>query len=275
MDHIIHIISDGTGRTAEQTVRAALVQFEDVQVKIIIHGNVREKEDLIKIFDSINCIRCMVVHTVVSNDLRNSIIENGKIYNINTIDLMGPLLSQLSSHLSIYPAEKPGVFHELNKAYFQRIDAIEFTMKHDDGLRTEELDKADIILVGVSRTFKTPLSIYLANLGWKTANVPLVLNFDIPDILSEITPKKIFGLTTDPLRLSTLRKARDLYLKNATGNYSTLEQVKSELNYASKIFHKFPQWNIIDVTNKPLEEIASSILSIIKNEYVKDFNKPD
>ena len=271
--HIIHIISDGTGRTAEQIVKAALVQFEGVQVKIIIHSNVQKKEELKKIFDSIVCDQCMIVHTVVSNELRNEIIQNGKIFNMNSIDLMGPLLSQISSHLSIHPAEKPGVFHELNKAYFQRIDAIEFAIKHDDGQRAEELDQADIVLLGVSRTFKTPLSIYLANLGWKTGNFPLVLDFELPAFFSKIPSVKIFGLTTEPLRLATLRQARDNYLNHGTGNYSTLEQTKKELNYANGIFQRFPNWHIIDVTNKPLEEIASNILSKIKKEYVTDFNK--
>jgi regulator of PEP synthase PpsR (kinase-PPPase family) len=186
---------------------------------------------------------------------------------------MGPLLSQISSHLSIDPIEKPGAFHELNKEYFQRIDAIEFAIKHDDGLRAEELDRADIVLIGVSRTFKTPLSIYLANLGWLTGNIPLILDFELPEIVNHLPGHKVFGLTTNPERLSILRKTRDDYLNASTGNYSSLDYVRKELFYASNIFDRHRNWTTIDVTNRSLEEIASLIISRIKNKYATDLNK--
>ncbi len=269
----IHIISDGTGKTAEQIVKAALVQFEDLNEEIIIHGEVRSEEQIISIFETLVHTHCFIVHTIVSFELRNRILEFSKIYRIKAIDLMGPLLSQISSHLSINPIERPGAFYELNKAYFQRIDAIEFSIKHDDGLRSEDLDKADIVLIGVSRTFKTPLSIYLANLGWMTGNIPLVMDMELPDVVSSISPKKVFGLTTEPERLAILRKTRDLYLKGSTGTYSSLDQVRRELDFAGSVFNKHRGWEIIDVTNKSLEEIATVILSKIKNQYVRDFNK--
>ncbi|MBK7030451.1 MAG: kinase/pyrophosphorylase [Bacteroidales bacterium] len=274
MEYYIHIISDGTGKTAEQIVKAALVQFENLNEVIIIHSEVRTEEQIIGIFDTIIHSKCFVVHTVVSFELRNKILEYGRLYSIRTIDLMGPLLSQISSHLSIEPIGKPGAFHELNKAYFQRIDAIEFAIRHDDGLRSEELEKADIILIGVSRTFKTPLTIYLANLGWMTGNIPLVMDFDLPDIVYKLPHHKVFGLTTTPERLSILRKTRDEYLKSSTGSYSSLDNVRKELMYAGQIFSKHRGWEVIDVTNKSLEEIASQILSSLKKHYVMDFNKP-
>lgn len=275
MEYPIHIISDGTGKTAEQIVRAALVQFEDIREEIIIHPEVRTEEQIVKIFDSIFNSKCFIVHTVVSFELRNKILELGKLYSIRTIDLMGPLLSQISSHLSINPVEKPGAFHELNKAYFQRIDAIEFAIRHDDGLRSEELDKADIVLIGVSRTFKTPLTIYLANMGWLTGNIPLVMDMDLPDIVNKLPHHKVFALTTTPERLSVLRRTRDEYLKASTGSYSSLDHVRRELMFASGIFNRNRGWTTIDVTNKSLEEIASEILSRLKNYYVRDFNKQD
>jgi regulator of PEP synthase PpsR (kinase-PPPase family) len=274
MEYHIHIISDGTGKTAEQIVRAALVQFENLQEEIIIHPEVRTEEQILKVFDSIFHSRCFIVHTVVSFELRNKILEYGKLYSIRTIDLMGPLLSQISSTLSINPIERPGAFHELNKAYFQRIDAIEYAIKHDDGLRTDELDKADIVLIGVSRTFKTPLSIYLANMGWLTGNIPLVLDFELPDIVNKLPHHKVFGLTTSPERLSVLRKTRDDYLRSSTGSYSNLDYVRKELMYASTIYNRHRGWTIIDVTNKSLEEIAAEIIARLKRQYVTDFNKP-
>lgn len=274
MEYHIHIISDGTGKTAEQIVKAALVQFENLNETTIIHSEIRSEDQIIAIFESIFHSRCFVVHTVVSYELRNRILECGKLYSIRTIDLMGPLLSQISSHLSIEPIGRPGAFHELNKAYFQRIDAIEFAIRHDDGLRSEELDKADIVLIGVSRTFKTPLSIYLANLGWMTGNIPLVMDMDLPEIVNRLPHHKVFGLTTTAERLSVLRKTRDEYLKAATGSYSSLDNVRKELMYAGMIFSRHRGWDVIDVTNKSLEEIASAILSRLKKHYVMDFNKP-
>lgn len=273
MEYYIHIISDGTGKTAEQIVKAALVQFENLNEEIIIHSEVRTEDQIVAIFDSIFQSKCFVVHTVVSFELRNKIVEYGKIYSIRTIDLMGPLLSQISSHLSIEPVEKPGAFHELNKEYFQRIDAIEFSIKHDDGLRSEELEKADIVLIGVSRTFKTPLTIYLANLGWLTGNIPLILDFELPDIVNRLQPEKVFCLTTNPERLSVLRKTRDDYLNASTGNYSSLDYVRKELFYANSIYDKHRNWTTIDVTNRSLEEIASLIISRIKKKYATNMNK--
>lgn len=273
MGYQIHIISDGTGKTAEQIVQAALVQFENIGEEIIIHPDVRTVDQVVAIFDTLFHSKCLIVHTVVKHELRNKIHELGKLYSIRTIDLMGPLLSQISSHLSIEPIGRPGAFHELNKAYFQRIDAIEFAIRHDDGMRPEELGKADIVLIGVSRTFKTPLSIYLANLGWLTGNIPLVLDFELPAIVNKLPSHKVFGLTTNPERLSVLRKTRDNYLKSSTGNYSSLDHVRRELLYASDVFNRHRGWEVIDVTNKSLEEIASAILSKLKNYYVKDFNK--
>jgi regulator of PEP synthase PpsR (kinase-PPPase family) len=195
-------------------------------------------EQVVEIFDTLFHSKCLIVHTVVKHELRNKIHELGKLYSIRTIDLMGPLLSQISSHLSIEPIGRPGAFHELNKAYFQRIDAIEFAIRHDDGMRSEELGKADIVLIGVSRTFKTPLSIYLANLGWLTGNIPLVLDFELPAIVNKLPSQKVFGLTTNPERLSVLRKTRDSYLNSSTGNYSSLDHVRRELLYASDVFSR-------------------------------------
>ncbi|NVO19155.1 MAG: kinase/pyrophosphorylase [Bacteroidetes bacterium] len=273
MEYYIHIISDGTGKTAEQIVQAALVQFENIHEEIIIHSEVRSEEQVVAIFDSIFDSKCFVVHTIVSYELRNRIVELGKFYSIRTIDLMGPLLSQISSHLSIEPIGKPGAFHELNREYFQRIDAIEFAIKHDNGLRSEELEKADIVLIGVSRTFKTPLTFYLANLGWLTGNIPLILDFELPDIVNRLSGYKVFALTTNPERLSVLRKTRDDYLKSSTGNYSSLDYVRRELFYANSIFDRHRSWTTIDVTNRSLEEIASLIISKIKNKFVTDLNK--
>lgn len=273
MKYTLHIISDGTGKTAERTVNAALVQFDTIDVDIVIHQDIRTKQQIEEVFSKFNCSKCLLVHTVVSNENRNLITNLGKIYSMTTIDLLGPMLSQMSSHFSLNPLEKAGAFHELNKAYFQRIEAIEFAIKHDDGLRPEGLIHADIVILGVSRTFKTPLTIYLANLGWKVGNIPIVMDMELPDVVRDLDPAKVFALTTNPERLSALRKTRDEYLKSSLGSYARLEYVNNELLYASSLYNKHRGWTIIDVTNKPIEEIASAIIAKLRSKYENDLNK--
>jgi regulator of PEP synthase PpsR (kinase-PPPase family) len=186
--------------------------------------------------------------------------------NVEQIDIMGPLLARLSHQVSITPSEKPGLFSQLNEDYFRRIETMEFAFNHDDGLRVDEIKKAEIVLIGVSRTFKTPLSIYLAFKGWFVSNIPIINEIDPPKILNEIEPKKVFCLTTDTHHLVLLRQARQNYLGDATGDYATVQYVKTELIYASRIYNRHPEWTIINVTNKPIEEIASEILLIVKSQ---------
>lgn len=266
MSHQIYIISDGTGQTAEQALKAALTQFEFAKVQTIIQPNVRSREQVLEIMEHVNKNNGLVVHTVVSQKLREIILEQGRLHDVDTIDVMGPLLAQLSHHFSNSPSEKPGVFHDLNKSYFQRIEAVEFTFRHDDGQRTEELKKAEIVLLGVSRTFKTPLSIYLAYKGWLTANVPIILGIKAPEILLELPPERVFCLTTLPLHLAELRKMRETHLGGATGEYAKLSYIRKELNYANSIYKRQPKWTIIDVTKKPIEEISSEILASLRKK---------
>jgi len=264
MTHHVFIVSDGTGRTAKQSLKAALVQFELTEVQTYLRPNVRSKQQVIEIISEAYKIKGLIIHTIVSKKLRHLILEQGRLYDLLTIDLMGPLLAQLSNKFEYLPSEKPGIFHTLNKAYFQRIEAVEFTLSHDDGQRIEELNKAHIVLLGVSRTFKTPLSVYMANKGWRVANIPIILGVPLPEIIFEIPPERIFCLTTYPNRLVKLREIRDKHLKGLTGNYASLAYVQKELNYALRVFRIHPKWNIINVTNKPIEEISSEILTSLR-----------
>jgi regulator of PEP synthase PpsR (kinase-PPPase family) len=264
MAHQIFIVSDGTGRTAEQTLKAALTQFEDTKVQTNICFNVRTEPQVIEIMSEARQVNGLVIHTIVSKKLRDIIIEQGRLHDVDTIDLMGPLLAQLSHHFSYSPSEKPGVFHELNKSYFQRIEAVEFTFRHDDGQKIGELDKAEIVLLGVSRTFKTPVSVYLAYKGWLVANVPIILGIELPEILFELPSERVFCLTTFPRNLVGLRKIREKHLGGATGDYAKLSYVQREITYAHKIYKKQPNWAIVDVTNKPVEEISSEILTMLR-----------
>ena len=260
----VFVVSDGTGGTAKQALRAALVQFEHTKVEIHIRPNVRSEQQVEEIISEAFLIQGLIIHTIVSKKLRHLILDLGSLHELQTIDLMGPLLAQLSSHLENLPSEKPGIYNKLNKAYFQRIEAVEFTLRHDDGQHVDELESADIVLLGVSRTFKTPLSVYMAHRGWRVANVPIVLNIPVPDIIYKLPPERIFCLTTISSRLAVLRQARDKYLGGYTGSYSSRSHVQEELNYASRIYRTHPKWTIVKVTNKPIEEICSEILFNIR-----------
>ena len=260
--HQIIVASDGTGRTAEQALHAALTQFAQAEVEITRRAEVRTKERVRAIVQEAVKTDALIVHTLVSDQIRAYMIREGRLHNVETIDLMGSLLARLSEHLANSPSEEPGLFRTLNDAYFRRIEAMEFAFRHDDGQRVRELDKAEIVLVGVSRTFKTPLSIYLAFKGWFVANVPLILNFRPPPILSTLPPERVFGLTTNPHQLALLRRSRHEHLGGVTGDYARPEFVRSEIMYALNIFSQHPGWSIIDVTNKPIEEIASEILAL-------------
>jgi [pyruvate, water dikinase]-phosphate phosphotransferase / [pyruvate, water dikinase] kinase len=260
----VFIVSDGTGRTAKQALKAALVQFEFVKVKTHLRPNIRSREEVLELVYEAFRVNALIIHTIVSKNLRNIIYEQGRLHDLYTIDIMGPLLAQLSQKFETSPTAKPGIYHTLNKAYFQRIEAVEFTLKHDDGQRVHELDKADIVLLGVSRTFKTPISVYMAHKGWRVANVPIILGIPIPEIVYKLSPTRIFCLTTYPDRLAALRVIRDRHLKGLTGNYSNKDHVQKELNYALRIFKIHPKWSIINVTHKPIEEISSEILSKLR-----------
>lgn len=261
MDHIF-VVSDGTGRTAEQALAAAMTQFERANISVSRHAGVRTEDDVQRVVAEAARSGALIVHTIVTNRIRELMVRESRERNVGTVDLMGPLLARLSHRLAVSPAEKPGLFRQLNEAYFRRLETMEFALSHDDGLRTHELDKAEIVLLGVSRTFKTPLSVYLAFEGWFVANIPILVGFDPPDILNSLPPGKVFCLDTYPSILASLRKYRHEYLGGQSGDYADLEKVRHELMYAREVFRRRPGWSIISVANKPIEEIASEILTL-------------
>lgn len=260
----VFVMSDGTGRTAEGALKSAMAQFGEIDTEINVRARVRTEKQVEKIIDEAKKHNGFVVHTFVSKDLRDRILALGRLNDVETIDLMGPLLAQLSRQLDFSPMETPGLFRKLNRAYFQRIEAMEFAFRHDDGNRVEEIHKGEIVLIGVSRTFKTPLSIYLAFKGWRVANVPIILGLEPPEKLFCLENMFVFGLTTSPRNLAELRSVRDLHLGGSTGHYSELDHVRAELRYAKTVFSRIPDCQVIDVSNKPIEEIASDILARIK-----------
>ena len=261
----VFVVSDATGATAERTLKAALTQFDKNTVNIEIRSYIRTEDQVRTVIEEAVDIHGFVIHTLVSDELRAVITQEGRMNDVETIDLMGPLLDRLSRQFAISPSEKPGLFHQLNEDYFRRIETMEFAMRHDDGLHPDELEQAEIVLVGVSRTFKTPITMYLAFKGWLAANVPIILSVEPPEILFQLPPERVFGLTMDTRRLSALRTAREGQFGSISTDYADLDYVRKEVTYALKIFERPPQWPVINVTAKPIEEIASEILALSRD----------
>jgi [pyruvate, water dikinase]-phosphate phosphotransferase / [pyruvate, water dikinase] kinase len=258
----IFIVSDGTGRTANQLIKAALTQFPETESEIILHPVVRDKNKIKEIIREAENSDAIITHTIVGLELRDYLEVECNLVNIPLVDLIGPLIHRMSDIFSEEPSQDPGLFYQTNQEYFQRIDAVQYAFKHDDGARVEEIDKAEIVLLGVSRTFKTPLSIYLAYNGYFVANIPIIKGIQPPD-LKNIDPSKVFCLTTIPNELSMLRATRSEAFGGYIKEYSDIEAVKEELLFANRYFSLHPEWKIINVTNKPIEEIASEILNIL------------
>lgn len=271
----IFVVSDGTGSTAEQVVNAALTQFKEAEVAIERRSRVRTEEKVRRVVQEAERVSGCIVHTLVLNELREAMLHIGRQHNVETIDLMGPLLARLSRQLTVSPAEKPGLFRQLNEEYFRRIETMEFALHHDDGQRVHEIDKAEIVLVGVSRTFKTPLSVYLAFRGWLMANVPIILDREPPSKLDELPPGRVCGLTINPDRLAELRRAREEYLGGATGEYADLDFVRREVAYAESFFRRHSDWPVVNVTDKPIEEIASEIVALLRNRKTDSHTKSE
>jgi len=263
MKHIF-AVSDGSGATSRRVIEAALTQFSDAEISITRYGEVRTSDRIREIIAEVAQIGGFVVHTFVSEDSRRTILNEGRNRNVATIDLMGPLLIRLSDLLSASPRAEPGLFSSIAPSYMQRIEATNFAVRHDDGANIHELDTADIVLVGVSRTSKTPVSIYLAYQGWKVANVPFVLGIEPPKELFDLPRRKVVALSMRPERLVTLRGVRAERIGTMKKGYSNLDHVRQEIAYAYEILDRRRDWKIIDVTSKPIEEVAVEVLSLLR-----------
>jgi regulator of PEP synthase PpsR (kinase-PPPase family) len=261
----VFILSDGTGETASTMVRAALVQYADRDISIVRCKNVRTEEQLVPLIEDVQQKKGIIVYTMVSPQMRKKLYEMASEKAIPHVDLMGPLLNAFDAYLGENPsAHQVGLLRAVDDTYFKRIEAIEYTVKHDDGKTTRDLDQADIILVGISRTSKTPLSIFLSHKGWKVANVPLVLNTPIPEELFKVDQRRIIGLTIDPASLNRIRKKRlEKFGQDPGGEYANMGHIQKELEYATDLFKQNRKWPVFDVTDRALEETAAEIIRIV------------
>ncbi len=255
----VFAVSDGTGGTAERVVRAALTQFER-HVEVTRFSEVRTVEQIREIVRHVASTHALVIHTLVRAELRQAMFDEGRRCHVSTLDLMGPLLERLSDLLEVPPLARPGLFGQ--EEYNRRIEAVDFAIRHDDGRHVEELEHAEIVLVGVSRTGKTPLSVYLAYRGWLVGNVPIVLGVAPPDVVFHLPSERVIGLTEEPGRLAHLRRARAAHLKGAVGRYADPDHVRQEVTYALRIFRRVG-WRKVNMTSKPIEEAAAEIVALI------------
>ncbi len=260
----IYLISDSTGETLDRVFLAIKAQFKNINYEINSYFFTRTENQVQKILDDASKKEnSVILYTIVDNNLAKFLANKSDEKKIPCFGVLGNLILSFSKLLNQKASRVPSGQHALNDEYYKRIEAIQFTMNHDDGNSVNELYKSDIILLGVSRTSKTPTSIYLANRGLKTSNIPMVNEKSIPESLKK-NPKLscVVGLTTEPDRLVDLRKNRMNSLKESENiNYTSLDKIKKEVEDAKKMFKKY-NWPIIDVTRKSVEETAASIIKI-------------
>jgi hypothetical protein len=260
----IIILSDGTGETAAQMIQAAMVQFSHQKVSFTRYKSVRNESQIQAICEDASINQCLLVYTIASTPLRTFLVNEARSRSIPYIDLLGPLLVGLGNYFGYQPSFIAGLLHDVNERYFDRIDAMEYTIAHDDGRELSFLNQAHLVLLGISRTSKTPLSMYLSHQGWRVANIPLIAGFQVPQEVYQVDPRRVIGLTIDAQELSMIRRARLERLGQSQGSeYADLQKVNQEIEYANEIFKKNRKWFVFNVTGKALEETASEIIKLI------------
>jgi len=258
------ILSDGTGETAAQMTQAAMVQFAEQDVYFTRYKNVRNESQIEAICDDAATNQDLIIYTIVSPQLRQYLLAKAREKAIPCVDLIGPLLVGLGGYFGYEPKSIAGLLHDVNERYFQRIEAMEYTIAHDDGRDTTGLDKADVVILGISRTSKTPLSMYLSHQGWRVANIPLIQGFELPKELFEIDQRRVIGLTIDAHDLAQIRRARLERLgHDKGGEYADPDKVLEEVEYANTLFRRNRRWPVFNVTGKALEETASEIIKLM------------
>lgn len=261
---IVYVVSDSVGETAEFVVRAAASQFNGGRVELRRISYVDDVEPIRETVEAAKEAGAIIGFTLVIPELREALAELAIQHGVLAVDILGPMMTAFEKIHDHKPKNRPGLVHQLDDEYFRRVEAIEFAVKYDDGKDPRGLLRADVVLVGVSRTSKTPLSMFLAHKRLKAANVPLVPEVEPPEELFEIDPRKCVGLTISPDELNLIRTERLKALGlRAQANYAALERILTELEYAEKIMKKIG-CPVIDVSNKAVEETASIVLDIIK-----------
>ena len=259
----VHLVSDSTGETLNAMARAVCARFDDVLPIEHIYALVRSTRQLDRVLHEIEGAPGMVLHTIVDKELRAGLEKGCREMDMSCIGALDPLISSLGRYLGASLSTRVGAQHALDAGYFERMDALNFAMAHDDGQLTGELNAADVVLVGVSRTSKTPTSIYLAHRGVRAANIPLVPGSEPPEQLYQLTRPLIVGLTVSPDRLLQIRRNRLLSLREERESaYVEEEAVRAEIVRARRLFERH-KWPMIDVTRRSVEETAAAVINLL------------
>jgi regulator of PEP synthase PpsR (kinase-PPPase family) len=260
----LHLVSDATGETLTTVARAAAAQYASVSPVEHMHPLVRTHKQLDRVLADIESAPGIVLYTLLDRELTKRLEETCRNLGLPCLSILGPVLALFQSYLGGESKPRVGAQHTLNAEYFKRIDALNYTMLHDDGQHTEDLEQADVVLVGVSRTSKTPTSIYLANRGVKTANVPLVPGVTVPAKLEQLAQPLVVGLTASPERIVQIRQNRllGLHAQHDAEQYVDRQAVAAEIAAARKLCGRH-NWPIIDVTRRSIEETAAEVMALL------------
>lgn len=258
----IFILSDATGQSAMDILRAALVQFENPQVKFTVYPKIDSKEKLKNILEQAREECGFIAYTLVRKEMRDYIKQFCRKSCLACYDIIGPPIISLSGFLNQTPLENPTLLRKVDEKYFKRIEAIEFTLSHDDGKSAQGVTAADIVLIGLSRTSKTPTSFFLAQQGYKVLNIPIIPNIPLPKELYETDQNKVICLTMNPEVLQKVRLARMRHYQ-ANSSYTDLKKIFEEVEYVYSLCEKNRKWKIVDTTNKSVEETSREIISLL------------
>lgn len=261
---VVYVVSDSLGETAELVARAAASQFNSGKVDIRRVSYVNDSRAIDEVVQRASCERSIIVHTIILPELRHILQEKARAHKVPAVDVMGPTMDALAMILDVEPRLEPGIIHQLDERYFRRVEAIEFAVKYDDGKDPRGLLRADIVLLGVSRTSKTPVGLYLAHHRFRVANIPLVPEVELPEELFLLDRSRIVGLTINARKLYEIRQER---LKSiglhGPANYGEMDRIRHELEFARRAFQQL-DCPVIDVSNKAVEETANEVLELIK-----------
>lgn len=262
----LHLVSDSSGETLNAVAKAACAQFDMGQPIEHIYALIRSRRQLDRALVEIERLPGLVLHTIVNEELRKALEDRCRSLGQPSVAVLDPVIGLLRAYLGLETSHRPGAQHELDARYFARIEALNFAMAHDDGQAGPTLNDADIVLVGVSRTSKTPTCIYLANRGYKAGNIPLVLGLPLPESLNALTRPVVVGLLASPERLVQIRRHRLLALEETQETeYINIDTVRAEVAFARRLFEE-RGWPIIDVTRRSVEETAAALINLLKRD---------
>lgn len=263
----IYVVSGGKGLAGHTMVHSLIIQYPNNKIPVHVIPNIQSNDKIIEVVTRVKNAGGVIAHTMVNTDLRQFLIEECKRQGLREIDFMGGLSHFLEEDLGLRSVNVPGLYRRINYQYFDRIEAIEYTLNHDDGLNPQRLKQAEIVLTGVSRSGKTPLSVYMSMFGWKVANVPIVKGIEPPKELFEIDPRRVFGLSISLSHLISQRHKRLVQMGNdSNAIYIDNVHVRQELRFANFIIEK-GKFTKINVTNKPIETTANEIIGLISDRF--------